>query len=185
MVQDILTHLEADLKKPLDYLHNEYANLQIGRASTGLVESFEVESYGAIQPIKNLANISCPSSTSIQLQPWDKSMLGPIEKVIRESSLGLSPVNNGNVIIINIPPLTEERRRNLVKIVHKEAEDAKVTIRQIRHNAINKLKSLEKEKQISEDELKKAEKDVQDKVDLLNKKIEEAAKHKEHEVMSV
>lgn len=184
-MQDILKQLDVDLNKVLDYLHNEYASLQIGRASTGLVETIDVLSYGAIQPLKNLANLSCPDSKTIQIQPWDKSMLGPIEKAIRESEIGLSPVNNGNVIIVSIPPLTEERRRDLVKIVHKEAEEAKVSIRQARHNAINKMKTLEKDKEISEDELKKGEKDAQERVDSINKKTEESAKHKENEVMTV
>lgn len=184
-MQEILKQLQNDLQKTVDYLHNEYAGLQIGRASTGLVETIEVESYGAIQPLKNLANISCPEPTSVQIQPWDKSMLGPIENAIRDSSLGLNPVNNGNVVIINIPPLTEDRRKDLVKLVHKEAEDAKVTIRQARHNALTKMKNLEKEKEISEDELKKGEKDVQEQIDAINQKIEKASKHKETEVMSV
>lgn len=184
-MQEIISHLEQELKKALDYLHKEYAGLQIGRASTGLVEMLEVEAYGATQPLKNMANISCPDPKTIQVQPWDKSVMGTVEKAIRDSDLGLNPVNNGNVLLIVIPPLTEERRKDLVKIVHKEAEEAKVAVRQARHNAINKLKNLEKEKEISEDELKQEEKKVQEKVDEMNKKIEEDAKHKDSEVMSV
>lgn len=184
-MQEILSNLKADLQKALDYLHKEYAGLQIGRASAGLVETIEVEAYGMNQPLRNMANISCPDSKTIQVQPWDRSVMGAIEKAIRNSELGLNPVNNGVVVIITVPPLTEERRRDLVKIVHKEAEEAKVAVRQARHNAINKLKNLEKEKAVSEDELKIQEKKVQESVDEINQKIEEDAKHKEKEVMSV
>lgn len=185
VMQQIITNLEQELQKALDYLHKEYAGLQIGRASTGLVEMLDVEAYGATQPLKNMANISCPDSKTIQVQPWDKNVMGNVEKAIRDSDLGLNPVNNGTVLLITIPPLTEERRKDLVKIVHKEAEEAKVAVRQARHNAINKLKNMEKEKEISEDELKAEEKKVQEKVDEFNKKIEEDAKHKDNEVMSV
>ncbi len=184
-MQEIITHLKEELQKALDYLHKEYASLQIGRASTGLVETIDVEAYGAIQPLKNMANISCPDAKTIQVQPWDKSVVGTVEKAIRDCGLGLNPVNNGSALMITIPPLTEERRKDLVKIVHKEAEEAKVAVRQARHNAINKLKNLEKEKEISEDDLKTQEKKVQESVDETNKKIEEDAKHKDNEVMSV
>lgn len=184
-MQEILNNLKTELQKSLEYLHKEYAGLQIGRASSGLVETIQVEAYGVMQPLKNTASISCPDSKTIQVQPWDKSIIGKVEKAIHEANLGLNPVNNGNVILITIPPLTEERRRDLVKVVHKEAEEAKVAVRQARHNAINKLKNLEKEKAISEDELKIQEKKVQETVDETNKKIEEDAKHKEKEVMSV
>ena len=184
-MQEIIANLKKELEKALDYLHKEYAGLQIGRASSGLVEMIDVEAYGAVQPLKNMANISCPDSKTIQVQPWDKSVMGTVEKSIRESDLGLNPVNNGNVLIITVPPLTEERRKDLVKILHKEAEEAKVAVRQARHNAINKLKNLEKEKEISEDELKAQEKNVQEEVDKINKKIDEDAKHKDNEVMSV
>jgi len=184
-MQEIITQLKEELQKALEYLHKEYAGLQIGRASTGLVEMIDVEAYGATQPLKNMANISCPDPATIQVQPWDKSVMGNVEKAIRDSDLGLNPVNNGTVLLITIPPLTEERRKDLVKIVHKEAEESKVAVRQARHHAINKLKNLEKEKEISEDELKMQEKKVQESVDEINKQIDESAKHKEHEVMSV
>ncbi len=184
-MEDIIIKLKEDLKKALDYLHKEYAGLQIGRASTGLVEMIDVEAYGATQPLKNMANISVPDPATIQVQPWDKSVMGNVEKAIRDSDLGLNPVNNGNALLITVPPLTEERRKDLVKIVHKEAEEAKVAVRQARHNAINKLKNMEKEKELSEDELKAKEKEVQEAVDEINKKIDEDAKHKDNEVMSV
>ena len=184
-MQEIITNLKGELQKALDYLHNEYANLQIGRSSTGLVEMIDVELYGVTQPLKNMASISCLDSKTIQVQPWDKGAVASVEKAIRDSAIGLNPVNNGTVLLIIIPPLTEERRKDLVKIVHKEAEETKVVVRQARHNAINKLKNLEKEKEISEDELKTQEKNVQEVVDKFNKQIEEGAKHKDHEVMSV
>lgn len=184
-MQANIQQLEQDLQKALDYLHKEFSTLQIGRASAGLVETIDIEAYGSVQPLRNMANISCPDSKTIQIQAWDKSVMGSIEKGIRNSGLGLNPINDGVYIRVIVPPLTEERRKDLVKIVHKEAEEAKVVIRQSRHNAINKLKAMEKDKLISEDELKQEEKKVQEKVDTFNKKIEDAAKHKEHEVMSV
>lgn len=184
-MDDIIKTLDQDLQKALDYLHKEFSTLQIGRASSGLVETIDIEAYGATQPLKNMANISCPDSKTIQIQAWDKSVMGAIEKGIRNSGLGLNPINDGVYIRVNVPPLTEERRRDLVKIVHKEGEESKVVVRQARHNAINKIKILEKDKLISEDELKQEEKKIQEKVDNTNKKIEEAVKHKEKEVMSV
>ena len=184
-MQEIINQLDTDLDKALDYLHKEFVLLQIGRASSGLVENIEVVAYGSSQPLKALANISCPDVKTIQIQPWDKSIMGDIEKSISNSNLNLNPVNDGVCIRIIMPPMTEERRKDLVKLVYQEAEETKVTVRQLRHNAINKLKNLEKEKEISEDDLKKQEKDFQEKIDELNKKIDETAKNKETEVMSV
>lgn len=175
--------LEEELSKIVSYFKTELSRLQMGRASAALVEHIEVEVYGTKQPIKNIATISIPDPKSIAIHPWDKSNLHAIEKGIMESKLGFSPVNDGNVIRINIPPLSEERRKELVKLVWKLAEEAKISIRNVRQEHMKDIKS--KEKDIGEDEVKRLEKTVQDKIDKSNKEIEEIAKQKEQDVMTV
>ncbi len=170
------------LDKSLEFLSKEFAGIQMGRASAGLVEGIEVETYGARQPLRNIAQIAIPDPRSIAITPWDKSVLGAIEKAIRDSNLGLSPVNDGHSIRLNIPPLTEESRKETVKVVHKMAEEAKITVRQARHDAMEKIKN---DDALSEDDERREEKHLQEKVDEMNKKIEEHAKKKEHEVMTI
>ena len=169
----------------LDHLHNEYAKIQTGRANAALVESIMVDSYGVKSPLKALANISIPEAKQIAIQPWDRGQLSNIEKAILEADLGLVPQNDGVLIRLNLPPLTEERRKDLVKLVHKYAEDARISIRTARHDSLNQFKEMEKAKEISEDELKGKEKNVQEKVDEFNKMVEEASKKKEEDVMTV
>ena len=169
----------------LDHLHNEYAKIQTGRANAALVESIMVDSYGVKSPLKALANISIPEAKQIAIQPWDRGQLSNIEKAILEADLGLVPQNDGVLIRLNLPPLTEERRKDLVKLVHKYAEDARISIRNARHDSLNQFKEMEKAKEISEDELKGKEKNVQEKVDEFNKMVEEASKKKEEDVMTV
>lgn len=185
MTAQTISELIQKCEASLSHLQTEYAKLQTGRASTSLVENLMVDSYGSKTPLKGVANISIPEPTQIAIQPWDRDSLTSIEKAIVEADLGLNPQNDGATIRLNIPPLTEERRKELVKLVHKYAEDSKISIRNARHDAINNLKKMEKEKEISEDELRAKEKEVQDKVDEFNKKLEEAAKHKEEDVMTV
>ena len=185
MSNQILQETIQKFQAALDYLHSEYVKIQTGRANASLVENIMVENYGTMMPLKGLANISIPESKQIVIQPWNRDQLPEIEKVIRDSDLGLNPINDGVVIRLVLPPLTEERRSELVKLVHKYAEDARISIRNSRHDAINHLKNLEKEKQISEDELKINEKEIQEKVDEFNKKVEEDAKRKEGDVMTV
>jgi len=172
-------------QKAIDHLHHEYGKLQTGRASAGLVEGIEVENYGTRMPIKALASISVPDAKTIAIQPWDRGSMSSIEKAIQESGIGLNPQNDGLVIRLNLPPLTEERRRDLVKVVHQLSEDARISIRQGRHEAIDELKRMEKEKEISEDERIGKEKKMQESVDEYNKKVEELAKKKETDIMTV
>ena len=174
-----------DFEKVIAHLQEEFSHLQVGRANPGLVEGIMVESYGSMQPIKNLANISIPEPKTLQIQPWDKSVLGAMEKAIQMSDLGLNPVNNGVALMLNIPPLTEERRRDLVKLVHKLAEDARISIRNARQVAHSKFKSLAQSKDITEDDATGAEKRLQEKVDDFNKKVAELSKAKEDAVMTV
>jgi len=169
------------MQKALDYLHEEYGKLQMGRANAALVDSLLVESFGATMPLKGLANISIPESNQIAIQPWDRNLLGAIEKAIRESNLGLNPTNDGMMIRLILPPLTEERRKDLVKLVHKYAEENRVSVRNTRHEALHKLKQME----LSEDEMKGMEKKIQVLVDEFNEHIENGAKHKEKDIMTI
>jgi len=175
----------TDFEKALSHLNDEFSRLQIGRANPSLVEHIMVEAYGAQQPLKNMANISVPDPKTLQIQPWDKSVMRDIEKAIQQADLGLNPVNNGAAILLAIPPLTEERRKEIVKIVHKLAEDARISIRNIRQTAHSKFKQMAQDKEITEDEATGAEKKLQEKVDDYNNKVADAAKAKEEAVMTV
>ena len=181
----VLKGLEDNLKKALDHLHDDYAGLQIGRASAALVERVMVEVYGSMQPLKAVANISVPDAKTIQIQPWDRGTLQSIEKGIQLAEIGLNPQNDGIVIRLNVPALTEERRRDLTKVVHKMAEEAKIGVRNARHESMDKLKGLHKAEQISDDQQKVAEKKIQEKVDHTNTEIDSAARNKEADVLKV
>lgn len=184
-MSELLNHIDSDLKKTTEHLRSEYSRLQVGRASASLIDSLMVEAYGSKQAIKALANISIPDVKTIQIQPWDKSQLQAIEKAIMASGLNLTPNNDGIVIRINIPPLTEERRKDLVKVVNRLAEDARIGVRHARQTVMEKIKAGEHAKSISEDEAKMLGKSLQEKVDAVNKEIEMLAKNKENEVLKV
>lgn len=185
MPNQILSEAKMKMEHALSFLHEEFGKLQIGRASTTLVDSIMVDNFGALSPLKGVASITIPEPTQIAIQPWNRDQLPNIEKAINESSLGLNPSNDGTTIRIIIPPLTEDRRKDIVKLVHKYAEDARISIRNSRHEAMSSLKALEKEKLISEDELSSKEKELQNTVDEFNKKTEESSKNKEQEIMKV
>lgn len=185
MVQQTIDSALIEFEKTLSHLNDEFSRLQVGRANPSLVEGVLVEAYGSTQPLKNLANIGVPDSKTLQVQPWDKSIMGAIEKAILQANLGLNPVNNGVALLINIPSLTEERRRDLVKVVHQLAEEARISIRNARQVAHAKFKSMAHDKEITEDEATGAEKRLQIKVDEYNGKISGAAKSKEDAVMTV
>lgn len=176
---------EQDFQKALAHLKTEYARLQTGRASPALVEELKVEAYGSMQPLKGLASISVPDPKTLQIQPWDRGVLSAVEKAIQAANLGLNPINDGRVIRVPMPPLTEERRKELVKVVHQMAENAKITIRTSRGTAHGAFKTLEADKQISEDERRLAEKHLQEKVDNANREVEELAKKKEQDIMTL
>lgn len=185
MDNQIMDEARKKMQKAMDYLHEEFGKLQTGRANAALVEGVEVEVFGSTMPLKGLASITIPESNQIAIQPWNRDHLPNVEKAIVEAKLGLNPSNDGNVIRLIIPPLTEERRKDLVKLLHKYAEDSRVSIRNARHEALKKLEMMEKEKEISEDELKGKEKSLQNQVDEFNDKVEEAAKQKEKDIMTV
>ena len=185
MTDQIFSELNTKCQAAVDHLHSEYIKIQTGRANTALVENITVESYGAKMPLKAVATISIPESKQIAIQPFNKDQLQNIEKAILEADLGLTPQNDGTFIRLNLPPLTEERRKELIKLVYQYAEESRISIRNARHEAITHLKDLEKEKEISEDELRAKEKEVQEKVDEFNQKVEGTAKKKEQDVMTV
>lgn len=176
---------DQDFAKVIAHLGEELSHLQIGRASASLVEHLMVEVYGLMQPIRAIASVSVPDGRSIHIQPWDRSALSGIERAIQVSDLNLNPVNNGLTIILNIPPLTEERRRDLVKVVSRMAEESKIAVRNLRHDVLGSLKRLEHEDDLTEDGRKGAEKALQETVDTANAKIEEMTRKKEETIMTL
>ena len=178
---DPLKMYEESSKKALDHLRAELAKLQTGRASSALVEHIQFDLYGSSQPLKNAASITIPDSKTITIIPFDKSSLGPIEKAIQASGIGINPVNNGTQIILNLPPMSEERRRELVKFTKTISEETKIVIRQCRHNSIDVIKNAGD----SEDFQKDQEKRLQTMVDKTNKEVEEILEEKEKEIMKV
>lgn len=182
---EVFSHLEAEFNKVVQHLKEEFSRLQIGRASPALVENVPVEMYGVSQPLKAIASISIPDPRTIQIQPWDRSALCHIEKGIVGTGIGLNPVNDGVVVRINIPPLTEERRVDLCKHVHQLAETARISIRTARQDAHNSLKNMKADSAITEDDLHISEKNLQMKVDAANAQIDQTAKAKEKDIMTV
>ncbi len=181
----MIEELNQQLLKSVDHLRAEFATLQIGRANATLVEEIFIDCYGSQMPLKASANISCPDVKTIRIEPWDKTLIGEIEKAIRDSSLDINPQNMGDYIILPIPPMTEERRKEIVKIVHDMTEKARISVRNARHETLKKLKTQKDNKEISEDEHKSQEEEVQKKVDETNKQIDELSSNKEKEIMSV
>ncbi|MCD6109939.1 ribosome recycling factor [bacterium] len=176
---------KQEFEKTKERLIHEYTKLQIGRASATLIEEIKVTAYGTDQPLKSLATISIPDSRTLQIQPWDKGILNQIEVAIQQAGLNLTPVNDGVVVRITIPPLTEERRAELSKVVYKLAEDARIGIRNARQVAHEAFKKLEADKEISEDDFHLSNKHLQEVVDKVNEEIEELAKKKEKDIMTV
>ncbi|MCG0314855.1 MAG: ribosome recycling factor [Calditerricola sp.] len=185
MPQAILKNAEERMKKAIDVLKKELASLRAGRATPALLDRVMVEYYGTPTPVNQLATISAPEPRLLVIQPWDKSVIGEIEKAIQKSDLGLTPMNDGNVIRIAIPPLTEERRAELAKVVKKHGEEAKVAIRNIRRDANDELKGLEKDGQISEDELRRHQESVQKLTDKYTAEVEAVVEAKEKEIFSL
>lgn len=182
MIKDVLADAESRMKSTLHVLEDDLRGMRTGRASTGLVERLHVDYYGTETPLSHLANLSADAQT-ISIRPFDKSSLHLIEKAIQQSDLGLNPNNDGTTIRLNIPPLTEERRRDLVKQVHKRLEESKVSIRNIRRSAIDDIREIEKEKLASEDECEQGQEDMQKLTDKYIHEVDEIGKRKEKEIM--
>lgn len=184
-MQEVFDFANEKMTKSLNALHNEYVLMRAGKASTSLLDRVSVDYYGTPTPVAQMAAISVSEGRNLIIQPWDASTIGTIEKAIQASDLGVNPMNDGRVIRLNFPPLTEEKRKQLAKDVSKIAEDAKVAVRSIRRDAIEKLKKLNKDKAITEDELHDGEDKVQKITDKFVKEIDEMAKKKEADIMEI
>jgi ribosome recycling factor len=182
---DVIRDAETRMSKAMDALHNNLTSIRTGRAAPSLIERIQVDYYGTTMPLNQLANISAPESRLLVVQPWDKGSMQPIEKAIQTSDLGLTPNNDGQLIRISIPALTEERRKQMVKQVHTNVEESKIAVRNIRRDALQSAKSLMTKKEISEDDERRAHQELE----VLTKKyVDEAdkiGKAKEQEVLEV
>ncbi|MBN1967645.1 MAG: ribosome recycling factor [Anaerolineae bacterium] len=184
-IKDVLKDAEDRMKSAVSVLEEDFAGIRTGRASPGLVERLPVDYYGAATPLYQLATISIPEPQLIAIRPFDKSSLKAIEKAILASELGLTPNNDGAIIRLNIPALTQERRMELQKIVNRRVEEGRVSVRNVRRSAIDDLREFEKEKLISEDESKRGQDEVQKLTDKYIHEIEEAGRRKDAEIMEV
>lgn len=173
------------MKKAIEVLRQALSKMRTGRASLSVLDDIRVDYYGTQTPLKQLATLSVPDARTLAIQPWDTSAAGAIEKAIQKSDLGLNPVGDGKIIRIPVPPLNEERRRELVKVMHKHAEECKVAIRNVRRDANEELKNLKKNSQITEDEERKGIERIQKMTDDFIKQIDEAEGHKEKDIMQV
>ncbi|OGR25935.1 MAG: ribosome recycling factor [Desulfuromonadaceae bacterium GWB2_53_15] len=185
MQKSVLDDMKSHMEKTLGVLKNEFQKIRTGRASTGILDSVKVDYYGNLSSISQVATLAVPEPRTITIAPWEAKIIPAIEKAILNANIGLTPSNDGKTIRLNLPPLTEERRKEIVKDLKKKAEEDKVALRNIRRDAIDRLKKLEKDKAITEDELKKSEKEVQDITKSFEAKMDEAVAHKEKEVMEV
>jgi len=185
VIKDILADAEHRMKSALQVLHDDLAGVRTGRASPALVEKLPIDYYGNPTPLMQLASISVPEARTITIKPFDASTLKAIEKAIQTSDLALNPNNDGKVIHLNLPPLNEERRRDLVKHVHHRLEESRIAVRNIRRDAHNDMRDFEKEKLISEDDLERGEEDLQKLTDKYVEEIGVQGKNKEAEIMEV
>ena len=181
----MLEKAQEGIKKAIHHLEMEFAKLQLGRANPAMVEDIRVEQYGSLQPIKNCASISLLDNFTLTIQPWDKTLLHAIAKAISDEGLGLNPQGMWDSVLIKVPPMTEEKRRDATKIAKNMAEEAKVGVRNARAESLKDIQSAEKAKTISEDVLKSEEKELQKLVDDANKKIDELYKKKETDIMKI
>ncbi len=185
MFEELMTELEERMDKALDALKDEFATIRTGRANVSLLEGLTVDYYGVPTPVTQVATVTVPEPRLLMIQPWDKSLLHAVEKAIQQSDLGLAPNNDGAIIRLNIPQLTEERRKDLVKVVHKRTEEARVAVRNIRRDGNDSLKKMEKQDGVSEDAVKSAMDKVQELTDSKMTIIDELMAAKEKDVMEV
>lgn len=186
MVTGIVKGADARMDKALEHLAEDLRSLRTGRAQTSLVENITVEQFGNQVPLKTVASINTPDAQTIAISPWDKSLVAVIEKTLRETqSLGLNPSSDGNVVRLNVPPMTEERRREIVKDMGQKVEACNISLRNVRHDILNEVKRLEKDKQATQDDVRYAEQELNKKMDQYKKRVDELAKSKEAEVMTV
>ena len=184
-LNDIKKDAQARMTKSVDGFRHELTKLRTGRATTALVDHLKVNYYGSDMPLTQVASVAVADARTLTITPWEKAMVGPVEKAILASDLGLTPNTAGQVIRINLPPLTEERRKELTKHVHHEGENAKVAVRNVRRDAIQHVKEMLKEKTITEDESRRTEEEIQKLTDKAIKDVDEVVKAKEQELMAV
>lgn len=182
-VSEVLSSTESKMQKAIESLRRELATVRTGRASPSLLDRVFVDYYGVPTQVSALANISAPEPRLLVIAPWDKSTIGPIEKAILKSDIGLTPTNDGKVIRLAIPQLTEERRREMTKVVRKRTEEGRVALRNLRRDALDELKKAEKDKEISEDDLKRGQERLQKLTDSYIAKADEVGQQKEQEIM--
>lgn len=185
MYNDVISRSRSGMDKSIDALKKELARIRTGRASTNLLDDVRIDYYGTPTPLNQVGTLTVPEPRLITIQPWERNLIPEIEKAILKSDLGLNPSSDGQLVRIAIPPLTEDRRKEMVKLTKRIGEDAKIAVRNVRREANENLKKLEKDKEISEDELKRGEKEIQDLTDGFVKKIDEIVSIKEKEVMEI
>ncbi len=185
MIDEVIKQQKENFEKVITYYKEELNKIRTGRASVNLVEDISVDYYGSKSPLKQVSSISIPEARVILITPWSKDDLANIEKAINESQLNLNPLNDGQVIRINLPALNEERRRELVKVLNQKTEEARVVVRKVRETVLDKIQKMEKEGEISEDDKFSGKEKIQKVVDGYNQKIEEIREKKEEEIMIV
>ncbi len=185
MTADLFGDAERRMQKAVEALKQDLGAIRAGRASSALVERIAVDYYGAPTPINQVASITVPEARLLVIQPWDRKMLTDIEKAIQKSDLGINPTNDGQVIRLNIPPMSEERRRDLVKTLHKKLDEHKVAVRNVRRDVHDKLRDREKKKEVSEDELKRSTERLQKLTDRYIEEMDKVGKTKEQEILEV
>lgn len=184
-MEALVRETAARMERSIEAFRKELGKVRTGRASFSLLDGVKVDYYGTPTPLQQVGTLSVPESRLITITPWDAKMIGPIEKAIQASGLGLNPASDGKIVRIPIPPLTEERRKELAKVVRKMAEDARVAVRNVRREAIEKIKDREKKKEISEDDVKRGQDRIQKETDACVKKIDDILKAKEQEILEV
>jgi len=184
-MEQIIKDAKARMDKSLDALRSELSKIRSGKATTALLDGIKVEYYGSLTPLNQVANITVLDAHTLSITPWDKTVVAAVDKAILEANIGFNPVNDGTNVKIPVPPLNEERRKELVKLVKKFGEDSKIAVRNIRRDANDHLKREEKDKKISEDQLKDAEDEIQKLTDEHVQKVDDILKHKEQEIMEV
>jgi ribosome recycling factor len=185
MIDDALTDTERRMQKAAEALNRELAAIRGGRARTSLVDHVKVEYYDSTMPLNQLATVSAPEARLLTIQPWDRQALGAIEKAIQKSDLGLNPSNDGHIIRLAIPPLTEERRKDLVRVVHKKVEEGRVAVRNVRRDCLEELRRLQREEHVSEDDERRAQEKLQKLTDRHIEEIERLGQEKETELLEV
>ena len=184
-MEDVKKKFVAGMEKTVEALKKDFGRVRTGRASASLLENIMVDYYGTPTPINQVGTLAVPEPRMITIQPWEKKIIGEIEKAILKSDLGLNPDSDGQIIRVVIPPLTEERRREMTKMTKKMGEESKVALRNLRRDANEKLKKMEKDKELTKDDLKRGEKEIQDLTDSYVKKIDEIVAAKDKEIMEI